>query len=128
MMTETETQTRIKMMKTQTETTTTKTKMKTTVKMMKQEAAALRNLYTQYYYGWLGWAEEFKIQASYYLPAYSPDWKEAIYQAWICSYYAEQAIFNSNQLEMYPHIPIPCDKLPLINVNLEQEFRGCRGR
>jgi hypothetical protein len=60
MMTETETQTRIKMMKTQTETTTTKTEMKTTVKMMKQEAAALRNLYTQYHYGWLGWAEEFK--------------------------------------------------------------------
>jgi hypothetical protein len=40
MMTETETQTRIKMTKTQTETTTTKTEMKTTVKMMKQEAAA----------------------------------------------------------------------------------------
>jgi hypothetical protein len=44
MMTETEAQTRIKMMKTQMETTTTKTEMKTTMKMMKQEAAALRNL------------------------------------------------------------------------------------
>jgi hypothetical protein len=112
MMTETETQTRINMTTTQPETMTTKTEMKTTVKMMKKEAAALRNLYTQYYYGWLGWAEEFKIQASYYLPAHSPDWKEAVYQARLCSYYAEQAIFNSDHLEMYPHIPIPCDELP----------------
>jgi hypothetical protein len=112
MMTETATHTRIKMMKTQMETMTTKTEMKTTVKTMKQEATALRNLYTQYYYGWLSWVEEFKIQASYYLPAHSPDWKEAIYQARLCSYFAEQAVFNLDHLEMYPHIPIPCDEIP----------------
>ena len=60
-------------------------------KKKKQEAAAKMEMYTQYHYGWMEWAEAFDNQARY-LPEDSDDWVEACKQSDLCAQHAEQAL------------------------------------
>jgi hypothetical protein len=55
-------------------------RLKTVTKKKKQEAAAKMEMYTEYFYGWMQWAEAFDNQARY-LPEESYDWVEACKQS-----------------------------------------------
>jgi hypothetical protein len=67
-------------------------RLKTVTKKKKQEAAAKMEMYTQYHFGWMEWADAFDNQARYLPEDSDEDWVEACKQSDLCAHHAEHAL------------------------------------